>query len=241
MSKNANTENFPVASLLLAPSVRSEVMEFYSFARKVDDIADSAHLSADEKHQQLDMKTESPFLKDLLVAFRQDVDQNRYKTWDELLDYCQYSANPVGRFLLHVHGESPEGQKASDALCSALQILNHLQDCQKDYKAIDRIYLPEEFLKDGESYEHFLSLPAMEPRFREIFDLCLERTQALLLEAIKLPKLIKNKRLRYQAKVTVLCGLALAGKLRRNDPLANRVELSKLDKLLLAYKGFYPL
>ncbi|WP_135078102.1 squalene/phytoene synthase family protein [Terasakiella sp. SH-1] len=240
MTKNADTENFPVASLLLAPAVRSDVLRFYQFARTADDIADSTVLSAEEKHDQLNMETDNPFLQDLLVAFHQDVDKNRYQTWQELMNYCHYSANPVGRFLLDVHGETCL-PTASDALCSALQILNHLQDCQKDFQGLNRIYLPEEYLQGGESYEDFLKNNKASSRFREILNLCLEQTEVLLKQSLELPKQIKSKRLRYQAKVTILCGFALLGKLKRQDPLAMRVELSKLDKFLLAYKGFYPL
>lgn len=240
MSKTENTENFPVASLFLAKEVREQVLDFYKFARAADDIADSPDLEIAEKYEQLKIDTACRFKDDLLRAFRQDVEKKRYKTWDELMEYCRYSANPVGRFLLEIHQEGKGGEE-SDSLCSALQILNHLQDCKKDYHALDRIYLPTEFLKSGDSYEFFLSQTQTHTDLRIIFDRCLDKTDALLKRALLLPSQIKNKRLRYQAKVTVLCGLALAGRLRREDPLAKRVELNTLDKLLLAYKGLYPL
>ena len=79
---------------------------------------------------------------DLLEAFRRDVTKLRYADWDELMDYCRYSATPVGRFVLDVHGESAPTWPANDALCAALQVINHLQDCAKDYREIDRVYLP---------------------------------------------------------------------------------------------------
>ncbi|NVJ91859.1 MAG: squalene/phytoene synthase family protein [Methylocystaceae bacterium] len=240
MSKTENTENFPVASLFLTKDVRAQVLNFYKFARGADDIADSPDLDIAEKYEQLKIDTTCQFKEDLLCAFRQDVEKKRYETWDELMEYCRYSANPVGRFLLEIHHEEKGGDE-SDALCSALQTLNHLQDCKKDYLALDRIYLPAEFLKSGDSYEFFLSQAHMHPDLRLIFDRCLDKTDVLLKRALQLPSQIKNKRLRYQAKVTVLCGLALAGRLRREDPIAKRVELNTLDKLLLAYKGLYPL
>ncbi len=240
MGKTHKEENFPVASLLLASEVRSQVLEFYQFARKADDIADNPNLDVTEKFKQLDLKTDNPFLNDLLIAFRQDVVKNRYETWDDLLEYCRFSANPVGQFLLDVH-EERNGVVASDALCTALQILNHLQDCQKDYKEMDRIYLPSEFLEDEESFETLLVKEKTSPELRAVLNACLDRTQELLEKALTLPSQIRSKRLRYQAKVTVLCGFALLGKLRKSDPLANRVELTKLDKFLIAYKGLYPL
>ncbi|MDV7338783.1 squalene/phytoene synthase family protein [Terasakiella sp. A23] len=240
MTKTHKSENFPVASLLLAKEVRTQVLDFYQFARCADDIADSPDLAPEEKLKQLDMETDNPFLADLLIAFRQDATQNRYETWDDLLSYCRYSANPVGRFLLDVHGEKID-PTASDVLCTALQILNHLQDCQKDFQAIDRIYLPTEFLEADEGYETLLSEKSCSDRLRKILNICLERTDKLIKTALPLAQQVKNRRLRYQVKVTILCALALAGKLKKQDPLATRVELTKMDKLLIAYRGFYPL
>ncbi len=240
VSKTANQENFPVASLLLAPNVRKQVMEFYQLARSWDDIADSPTLSPEEKHAQLPNQWDNPFLNDLLVAFHQDASQNRYEDWQDLLDYCQYSANPVGRFLLNVHGESGS-ENLSDSLCSVLQILNHLQDCQKDFQEMNRIYLPLEFLPEGESYENLLSQPSCALPLRNVLNTCLDHVDEMLKPVFNLPSQIKNKRLRYQCKVTLLCAVALAGRLRRQDPLARRVELGTFDKFLIAYKGFYPL
>ncbi len=241
MSKNANTENFPVASLLLAPEVRKQVLDFYALARHGDDIADSPELEKEEKHRQLNaLEGRNPFLDQLLIAFHRDVDQNRYDNWEELILYCGFSAMPVGRFLLDVHGET-RGMEASDQLCSALQILNHLQDCQKDFQKLNRIYLPRSFLAQGHSFEELLSKDQASPELRDVLDKCLNKCQKQLENSVSLARLVQNKRLRYQAKVTILCGFALLGKLRRQDPLARRVELSKQDKLLIAYKGFYPL
>jgi len=240
VTKSAKTENFPVASLILAPEVRQKVLDFYRQARQWDDIADSSTISADVKRATLSGGTDCVYLNDLLVAFRQDIDKTRYADWAELMDYCSFSANPVGRFLLEIHGEN-KGYEASDALCTALQILNHLQDCQKDFRALNRIYLPQSFLTKGQRYEYLLDQPQAKAPLRRVFDQCLERVEGLLTEARPLPDQIKNRRLRYQAKATYLCALALAGRLRRQDPLAKRVELGKLDKFLIAYKGFYPL
>ena len=80
--------------------------------------------------------------QDLLTAFRMDVTKLRYRDWDDLIGYCTYSAMPVGRFVLDVHGESRALWPANDALCAALQIINHLQDCGKDYRDLDRVYIP---------------------------------------------------------------------------------------------------
>ena len=79
---------------------------------------------------------------DLLTAFRMDVTKLRYRDWNDLIGYCSYSAMPVGRFVLDVHGESRAAWPANDALCAALQIINHLQDCGKDYRDLNRVYIP---------------------------------------------------------------------------------------------------
>ena len=88
---------------------------------------------------------------DLLVAFRRDATKRRYASWDELYDYCRYSAMPVGRHVLDLHGEDAATHAPSDALCTSLQVLNHLQDCAKDLAALDRCYLPEDWLAEAGS------------------------------------------------------------------------------------------
>ncbi len=158
--KGHTDENFPVASVLIHPRHRPVILAFYRFARAADDIADNETASAEDKLRLLDqmhrglsgldngayeavtlrnMLTEhnltTQHASDLLEAFRRDVVKLRYANWDELMDYCRYSAVPVGRFVLDVHGEDRATWPASDALCAALQVINHLQDCGKDYRA----------------------------------------------------------------------------------------------------------
>ena len=165
--KGHRDENFPVASFLIAPRNRGIILAFYRFARVADDVADNASASVDEKLQLLngmrrtllgetDVSPEAATLRamqaaraltpqhglDLLEAFRRDVTKLRYRDWNDLLDYCRVSAIPVGRFVLDVHGEQRGLWPASDALCAALQIINHLQDCAKDYRLLDRVYIP---------------------------------------------------------------------------------------------------
>ena len=111
----------------------------------------SAHLSP--RHAQ-----------DLLTAFRMDVTKLRYRDWDDLIDYCSYSAMPVGRFVLDVHGESRALWPANDALCAALQIINHLQDCGKDYRDLDRVYIPLDALAEAGATVEALGADARRPR-----------------------------------------------------------------------------
>src|ERR1700739_3761518 len=169
--KTHRDENFPVASWIIHPRHRSLILAYYNFVRTADDIADHATLGADEKLRYLDLleaeqpgegdrQTEGVNLRnalagrgmsprhaqDVLVAFRMDVTKLRYENWDEVIHYCRYSAMPVGRFMLDVHGESTSTWPASDALCAGLQINNHLQDCGKDYRDLNRVYLPRDAL-----------------------------------------------------------------------------------------------
>ena len=170
--KGHTDENFPVASVLIAKEHRPPVMAFYRFARIADDVADSETAPPEQKLALLeqmrasltgesDASPEGVGLRkalaerdltnqhglDLLEAFRRDVTKLRYASWDELIDYCRYSAMPVGRFVLDVHGESKAIWPANDALCAALQVINHLQDCAKDFRTLNRVYLPIDDLR----------------------------------------------------------------------------------------------
>src|SRR5580698_8308068 len=165
--KTHRDENFPVASWIIHPRHRGLILAFYNFVRTADDIADHETLGAQDKLAYLDLleaellgqgdsQPEAVTLRralaergmpprhalDLLTAFRMDVTKLRYENWDELIHYCRYSAMPVGRFVLDVHGESASTWTANDALCAGLQINNHLQDCGKDYKSLNRVYVP---------------------------------------------------------------------------------------------------
>ena len=170
--KTHRDENFPVASWIIHPRHRALILAFYNFVRTADDIADHATLSAGDKLAYLDLlgaelqgqgdsQPEAVNLRsslaqrsmpphhalDVLIAFRMDVTKLRYENWDEVIHYCRYSAMPVGRFVLDVHGESTSTWAASDALCAGLQINNHLQDCGKDYRDLNRVYIPRDALE----------------------------------------------------------------------------------------------
>jgi hydroxysqualene synthase len=169
--KDHRGENFPVASMLIQARHRKPIMAFYDFVRVADDVADHASLPPTEKlklldslettllgrsdaepqgvalREQLAERGLSPqHAQDLLKAFRMDVTKLRYSDFDDLMNYCRYSAMPVGRFVLDVHGEDRSTWPANDALCAALQIINHAQDCATDYRNLDRVYLPLDLL-----------------------------------------------------------------------------------------------
>ncbi len=252
-----SAENFPVGSLLIRRDLRPHVHAFYRFARNADDIADNPALTADEKVRRLDRMAaildgapgkDSPaaaamreslvetritarHCHEVLRAFRLDATKLRYHDWNDLIAYCRYSASPVGRQLLDLHGESRETWPASDALCSALQVLNHLQDCADDYRLLDRVYLPlRDLVAEGIGVET-LAARASCPRLRRVLDGMLDRTETLVASARGLTPQVVSSGLRWECGVIIELAARLLRRLRRSDPLANRVTLKKSDFL----------
>ena len=258
-SKGAGGENFPVGSWLLPARLRPHVALFYEVVRAADDIADHPGLDADEKITRLaafdaalagagqvpadcavaarlaaDMAmigVPVAHARNLLAAFKQDATKNRYDDWEDLLGYCRLSANPVGRFLLDLHGEAGAGHAASDALCTALQIINHLQDCQTDYRDLDRVYLPLDLFAAAGIGVEALDRSAAGPAMRRVLDRVLDGVDALVATARPLASTIQHTGMRREASVIVALAEALANELRRRDPLAERVELTAIQKL----------
>jgi len=253
--KGRSTENFPVGSFLIRRDLRPHVHAFYRFARNADDIADNPALTAAEKVRRLDRMAaildgapgdESPaaaamheslaatrmtaqHCHDVLRAFRLDATKLRYHDWNDLMAYCRYSASPVGRQLLDLHGESRETWPASDALCSALQVLNHLQDCADDYRVLDRVYLPmTDLAAQGIGVETLAARTSCR-RLRRVLDNMLDRTDALVADARGLAPQVVSSRLRWECAVIVELATRLLGRLRRGDPLADRVRLRRSD------------
>jgi phytoene/squalene synthetase len=139
------------------------------------------------------------------------------------------SAAPVGRYLLDLHGEDRAGYRASDALCNALQVLNHLQDCQDDYRQLDRVYLPQDWLAAAGTGVEALDAAAAGPGLRQVIDRCLDGTDALIAIAQLLPGQLRSRRLAMESAVIVRIAERLSRLLRRRDPLAGRVKLSGLQ------------
>ena len=262
--KGRGDENFPVASRLIAPGLRPHVMAYYAFARAADDIADNPNLAPADKIDRLDRMgaalrgaagaedvpvadrlraslraTGVPLTcgLDLLTAFKQDAVKGRYADWEELLGYCVNSANPVGRFLLDLHGEPAAARPLSDALCTSLQILNHLQDLADDYRRLDRVYLPESWLAAEGIGVAALAEKRADPRLRRVIDRALDRVGELLPAASALPARLTDRRMAMEAGAIAALARALHARLRRQDPLAVRVELAKPAKLWVAGRG----
>jgi squalene synthase HpnC len=170
---------------------------------------------------------------DLLEAFRRDVTTLRYRDWDALMDYCRYSAMPVGRFVLDVHGEDTDTWPANDALCAALQVINHLQDCGKDYRNLDRVYIPLDAMQACGIGPEALAADEAAPELKQVVSGLAQRVQALLGDARPFAGRIRDARLAFE--VTVIQRLAedLAAMLTRRDPLSQRVHHTKLDMIPL--------
>jgi squalene synthase HpnC len=263
--KWARDENFPVGSWLLPARLRPHVAAFYAFVRAADDIADNPDLAAEEKLARLarfeEALTGPPapaaslpkaealraslaatrvtprHALDVLAAFKRDAATLRYRDWPDLLGYCALSASPVGRYLLDLHGEASELYRFSDPLCDTLQLLNHLQDCQADYRALDRVYLPLDSFADAGVGVEALDQPCTSPALRQVLNRVLDGVDALLATAGGLPRALRSRRLAAESAVILAIARRLAQELRRRDPLVERVELSRPQFLLCGLLG----
>jgi squalene synthase HpnC len=251
--KTARDENFPVASRLIDKRRRPVILAFYRLVRAADDVADNPDLSADEKLALLDHLAEAlcggaydqeaeplrlalraqglapKHALDLLEAFRRDVVKSRYADFDDLMDYCRLSAMPVGRFVLEAHGESRALWPASDAICAALQVINHLQDCGEDYRRLDRVYLPQSVLKAHGARVDMLGRPSSPPELKSAISDLAARAAALAAQGDDLAPQIADVRLSLE--IAAIHGLArrLADRLQCRDPLCEPVRLGKFE------------
>jgi len=263
--KDAGDENFPVGSWLLPARLRPHVARFYAFARAIDDIADDPDLAAQDKIARLTgfedallgrIKDVPGYEKayhirrslrqtgvtpqhcvDLISAFKQDATKLRYTDWDDLMDYCDRSAAPVGRYLLDLHEESKDGYPASDALCNALQVINHLQDCKDDGRNLDRVYLPLDWMEAEGVTVASLNAPGASPGLRAVLDRCLDATERLLVRARALPGSLKSRRLAMESAAILRIAERLTVLLRRRDPVAERVALTRPGFILCCLQG----
>jgi hydroxysqualene synthase len=248
--KSHRDENFPVASHLIHPRHRGIILAFYEFVRIADDIADHASLPGAEKLALLDQleatllgrdeevaeavalrtalsaRNLSPrHAQDLLTAFRMDVTKLRYRDWDDLVGYCSYSAMPVGRFVCDVHGEDRAVWPANDALCAALQIINHLQDCAADYRNLDRVYVPLDALAASGASVEELGQPSASAALRGCLTALAIRTGRLLDDSDSFSARINDFRLAMEVAVIQALARRLVAMLRARDPLCEDVHL----------------
>lgn len=263
--KGHRDENFPVASVLLSAEHRAPIMAFYRFARAADDIADHESAAPEQKLARLalmragldgaangapealalrDVMAErgldSIHARDLLVAFERDVTVDRCADWAALIDYCRYSAMPVGRFVLDVHGEHRATWAANDALCAALQIVNHLQDCGKDYRTIRRVYLPLDTLAEHGARVEDLAATHATPALRSAVVALAGRTRELLAQSASFSRLIRDRKLAAEVAVIQRLAESLAERLEQRDPLSERVHHGKAEAAFIAARAALP-
>ena len=261
----AASENFPVGSWLLPARLRLHVFTFYNFARAADNIADSADLAPGDKIHHLERferillgKEEDPggygvvtamqgslaatritsrHCLDLLAAFRQDATKDRYEDWADLIGYCRLSAAPVGRYMIDLHGGTVSGYGASDSLCMALQILNHIQDCGDDYRTLNRIYLPGDWMSEVGLNGDELAAEQCSPALRQVLDWALTGVGNLLADSPAMIGELKSTRLALESSVIIAIANALNKKLARNNPLNRRVVLDKRELMMSTTSG----
>jgi squalene synthase HpnC len=258
--KTHRDENFPVASHFIAARHRGPILAFYRFVRAADDIADHPRLEPEQKLDMLDAldaaltgrgpaDAEAAPLKaalaerklsprhalDLLDAFRMDAKKGRYADWLDLMHYCSLSAMPVGRFVLDVHGEKPQVTwPASDAICAALQVINHLQDCTADYRNLDRVYLPLDALSHHGARVEDLAAQKASPGLKATIAELARRSLGLLNDGAALADLVTDTRLALEIAAIRRLAVALAKGLTHRDPLSEKVHHGKAGFALIA-------
>ncbi len=269
--KSYKDENFPVSSFIIKRNIRKIVRIFYFFARMADDIADNKSLKSKlkikillyfndliNKNKQSDNKVLNNLIqqfknfpfgkkysKNLLKAFLLDSSETKYKTWNDLLFYCKYSANPVGRFVIDlVYFEENKGIKvnpkiydASDKLCTSLQIINHLQDCKEDFMNLKRVYIPDALFKKYSVLKKNLELSNSNQQFRNLFDEIISKIEVFLSQSKNGLNLIHSWRLKKETLIILNIAKRLCYLLKREDPLKKKIKLSRIDLLFCFIKG----
>ena len=255
-------ENFPVASLLLPAPLREPVEIIYRFARSADDFADEGSDPPQVRLQKLnDYRAQlaaptTPLFRDvekiirehslpvqlfadLLDAFSQDVTKKRYSNYGEVLDYCRRSANPVGRLLLHLFKRTNDSDlRRSDAICSALQLINHWQDVDIDYTKDNRVYLPQDDMERFGVTERHLHDKLCDSSFQSLMRFQVERARALMLSGADLGKTLPG-RVGLEIRATVQGGLRILEKIERvgYDVFRRRPVLKPFDWPMLLLRA----
>lgn len=266
--KNKHQENFPVGMMMFNKDIRKIVADYYRFARYADDIADNPHLKPQNKVDKLYeleeiftgqksykgqklkfvqiLKDEfakhnlSPDLAtDLLIAFRKDSLGFDYQTWGQLVDYCKYSAAPVGKFMLAVHRENPSTYLPATSLCVALQIVNHVQDLKYDVSLLKRLYLPAEIMKKYHLRPEDLVQNQSSISVQKAVKHIMEKTLGLVKEGSILPELIKSLSLRIEVCIILSLTNIMIKKILKGDILAREIKLSGFDWLRGIISGIY--
>jgi squalene synthase HpnC len=261
-------ENFPTASRIVSKTHRDATAAIYSFARRADDIADEGSKPDHQRIKELDEFSEMlamiaaglqpdddtfialqdtisryqlpllPFEK-LLTAFKMDVSKKRFANFDEILFYCEHSANPVGELILRIHGyHNPVTAALSDKICTALQLINFIQDIHDDMKIRDRIYIPVEEMEKFAITEEQIKSGENSENLRELVNDQLLRAVSMLVSGAGLIDHLQG-RLKWIIKVTIISALLISEKLSRRDDVFSRPVLSRMDWLKIIRRSIY--
>lgn len=260
-------ENFPVASRLLPGCLRDPVAAIYAFARIADDIADEGDVSPElrvHRLNEMEMALDAvetgrannaplfqaltdtinryqlpvDLFRDLLSAFRQDISKTRYADFEEIMDYCRRSANPVGRLMLYLTGQGSEDKLLmSDAVCSALQLINFVQDIDRDYREKHRIYIPLDEMQRFAVSEEDINQRYNSPRFKQLIHFQIQRAAGLLRSGSPLGRQIMG-RFGLELRAVILGGSRILEKLRNQDDPFDRPRLNTLDRIQIICGAF---
>ena len=254
-------ENFPVGCLT-APRLKPMILAYYRAARQADDIADDPTLPTEEKLRRLDTLEKAFYTctdgaagalgqlfaaenldyrlyADLLEAFRRDARGIKIEIWEQLLDYCRYSAAPVGRFMLALHNENPAAYLPAETLCAVLQITNHLRDIKTDACCLRRCYLPQDMMQRHGVAESDLCLDRATPSLRQLIGEIAERLHAMLKDAAVLPCLIRSRRLKCELGVIFSLTNSMLKKIKKGDVIARPPRLNASDWLKALSAGIW--
>lgn len=259
-----HNENFPVG-MLVKPKFQTIIKAYYTVARFADDIADSSLLSKEEKIAKLNdirdaflnpltgnsymnirklgkmfvaEQLDASLFTDLLVAFERDAEQKKISIWEELLDYCRYSAAPVGRFLLALHDENPSAYLPAENLCIILQILDHLGDIKDDYSLLRRVYIPDDILSQYNICKTDLGLSYTKPEIKEMLAEIIAKLEAMQADTKVLPSLIKDFRLRFEVCVILSLTNSMIQKYKKVDILQYSPKLGMISWCKAFSQGF---
>lgn len=264
--KSYSDENFPVASFLMTKKIRKVVRIFYFFARMADDVADHQTLTKHQKikilksfddsisknkknHNEIlcnmvsefkNLPAGKKYSRYLLKAFLMDASNKKYIKWSDLLYYCKYSANPVGRFVIDAVKETQnikEIYEASDNLCTALQIINHMQDCKKDFEELNRVYIPESLFQKYSIDKSILKKKKSVGNFEKLKVEIIENVLTSLKTTKNGLSYIQSWRLRKETLIILNIAKRLCNLLKKRDPLKEKIKLSRIELIFCFFKG----
>lgn len=257
-------ENFPVASWFLPKKLRLPISVIYAFARHADDLADEGELNDSERYKALehyqadfekalkDSYSDNPLFFaltdviknhqlptnlffDLLTAFKMDTKTKRYANFDDVLNYCHYSANPVGRLLLHLHKQNTaENLQNSDAICTALQLINFYQDIHQDIQENNRIYIPTNELAQFNITEQHFSEQINDVNMQRLMQFQTERAEKLMLSGTILGQQLSGL-FGLEIRMIIQGGLAITYKLQKISNVFDRPRLTSRDKFVMLW------